>query len=138
MKKNKLVIEYEYAFHLLGITSSVKFYKLAWSINQTLGINLIKAPEYKLDLLQEPLLFEVYTFGEPDIQFRLFRNRSVSQESQFLIPEYPHFDYIIKLPSDSQSFALKEMVKVLRDVDLIEYIGALDVKTLKSRDNFLE
>ncbi|MCA6073718.1 IPExxxVDY family protein [Fulvivirga sedimenti] len=138
MKKNRLVIEYDYAFHLLGISSSVKFYKLAWAINQKLAINLIKRADYRLDLLQEPLSFEVYTHGEPDTQFWLYRNRSVSQDSQFLIPEYPHFDYLIKLPSDSQSFALKEMVKVLREVDLIEYIGALDVKTLKSRDNFLE
>jgi len=138
MKKNRLIIEYDYDFHLLGLTSSAKFYKLAWALNQALQIDLIKAEDYKLDFLQDPAAFELYTHGDPDIQFWLFRNRSSSSESQYILPEYPHFDYIVKIPMESQSFAIKELTEALRDVNLIEYIGALDAKSLKSRDNFLE
>ena len=42
MKKNKLVIEYDFDFELLGILSSARGYKLAWEINQALGIQLVK------------------------------------------------------------------------------------------------
>ena len=138
MKKNRLIIQYDYDFHLLGLTSSVKFYKLAWSINKKLGIELIKQEDYVLDLLDDRVAFELYTVGYPETEFWLYRNRSVSNETRHLIGEFPHFDYIIKIPQESQSFAKKEIIKALREVDLIEYIGALDVETLKSRDNFLE
>ena len=138
MKKNRLIIEYDYEFHLLGITSSAKFYKLAWALNKALSIDLRKIEDYRLETVQDTATFELYTFGEPDTLFWFYRNRSVSHDTRFLIPEFPHFDYLVKIPTDSQSFAIKEIIKVLRDVDLIEYIGALDVKALKSRDNFLE
>ncbi|MEJ2004194.1 MAG: IPExxxVDY family protein [Cyclobacteriaceae bacterium] len=138
MKKNRLIIEYDYDFHLLGLTSSAKFYKLAWTLNQLLGIELKKGEDYRLDLLKEPASFELYTFGDPEVQFWLYRNRSVSSDSQCLLPEFPHFDYIIKIPEESQTFILKELQEALREVDLIEYIRALDAKNLKSRDNFLE
>ncbi len=138
MKKSRLIIEYDYDFHLLGLTSSVRFHKLAWAVNQVLNIDLKKEEDYELDLLKDPASFELYTFGEQEVQFWLYRNRSVSSDTQYLVPEYPHFDYIVKIPLESQSFALKEITEALREVEWIEYIGALDVNSLKSRDNFLE
>ena len=45
MKKSKLVIDYEFDFELLGIISSAKGYKLAWELNQALGIQLVKQPD---------------------------------------------------------------------------------------------
>ena len=138
MKKNRLIIEFDYDFHLLGLTSSVKFYKLAWSINKALHIDLVKAEDLELDILHDTAAFEMYTFGKPDTRFWLYRNKSVSNDSQYLIPELPHFDYIVKVPADSQTFAVKELTDALRDIEWIEYIGALEVKVLKSKDNFLE
>ena len=45
MKKSKLVIEYEYDFDLLGLTSTARGYKLAWEINQALHVQLVKQPD---------------------------------------------------------------------------------------------
>jgi hypothetical protein len=45
MKKSKLIIDYEFNFELVGLTSTAKGYKLAWEINQALGIHLIKQPD---------------------------------------------------------------------------------------------
>jgi hypothetical protein len=42
MKKSKLLIDYEFDFELLGLSASAKGYKLAWELNQVLGIQLVK------------------------------------------------------------------------------------------------
>ena len=45
MKKNKLIASFDFDFSLLAIASQLKEYKLAWLINQELGVNLIKQPD---------------------------------------------------------------------------------------------
>ena len=45
MKKSKLIIDYQFDFELFGVIATVKGYKLAWEINQELGIQLIKQPD---------------------------------------------------------------------------------------------
>jgi hypothetical protein len=45
MKRNKLIIDYEFDFELIGIISTAKGYKLAWEINQLLAIHLVKQPD---------------------------------------------------------------------------------------------
>jgi hypothetical protein len=138
MKKTRLVIEYDYDFVLLGITSSVKFYKLAWSVNKALGINLVRIPDYELPLKEETQAFGCYVYGEEEPVCWLFKNRSLENEKHYLAPEYAHFDYLLKFPLESQSFAQKEILQDLREVKCIEYIGAIEIDTMKSRDNFLD
>jgi hypothetical protein len=138
MKKTRLIIEYDYDFELLGITSSVKFYKLAWSINRALSINLVRKDDYELPLKDETRLFGCYQYEVEETNLWLFKNRSLVNEKHYLAPEISHFDYLFKLPVDSQSFATKEILKDLREVKSIEYIGAIDIPGLKSRDNFLD
>lgn len=138
MKKTRLVIEYDYDFELLGITSSAKFYKLAWSVNQALHIRLVREPDYELPLKEGTRYFGCYTFGGDEPVLWLFRNRSLENDKHYLAPELAHFDYILKFPRDSQSFAQKEMLQHLREVKCIEYIGAIEIDSLKSKDNFLD
>ena len=138
MKKTRLVIEYDYDFALLGITSSVKFYKLAWSVNRALGINLIRVEDYQLALKDETQAFGCYIFENEEPLIWLFKNRSIENEKTFLAPEVPHFDYLLKIQKESQSFAQKEILKDLKEIKCIEYIGAIEIDTLKSKDNFLD
>ena len=53
MKVNKLVVDFDYNFKMLGIISSAKEYKLAWSINQYLKIHLIKTEDINLQFQNE-------------------------------------------------------------------------------------
>ena len=45
MKKSKLIIDYQFDFELFGVIATVKGYKLAWEVNQELGVQLIKQPD---------------------------------------------------------------------------------------------
>jgi hypothetical protein len=138
MKRNRLVVEYTYSFALIGITSSVKFYKLAWLLNNAMHIDLAKEQDFDLEGKNRSHTYECYSYPSDEPVLVLYKNKSVSTDSEYLLPEKSHFDYILKIPAESQSFSVKEITEVLRDLDRIEYIGALDVDTLKSRDNFLD
>ena len=138
MKKTRLIVEYEYEFELIGIIASVKFYKLAWAINQKLDIRLVKQDDYSIEMKRgSKAAFSNYLYQLESQCFRLFKNRSVEGENTCLLPELPHFDYIVKIDEQSQSFAKEEILKELKEVPWIEYIAAIEVEKLKSKDNFL-
>lgn len=138
MKKTRLIVEYDYEFGLLGIISSVKFYKLAWAINNKLNINLIKEEDLLLDIKRNKnVTFSIYGFQSEYSSLQLYRNKCEGGENEHLIPEMSHLDYIIKIDENSQSFAIEEVLKALREVKWIEYIALIDVDSLKSKDNFL-
>ena len=138
MKKTRLIVEYDYEFGLLGIISSVKFYKLAWAINNKLNISLVKSSDISLDTKRHKnLSFSLYDYSTEQSNFQVFKNKTEGKENAHLIPEMSHLDYIVKIDENSQSFAIEEVMKALREVKWIEYIAVLDVDNLKSRDNFL-
>jgi len=138
MKKTRLIVDYEYEFDLAGLISSVKFYKLAWAINQKLDIRLVKQADYELLMKNNKAVrFINYIYESDNCTLQLFKNKSDTKEVAYLIPEMNHLDYVLKVDSVSQSFANEEVVKALRDVKWIEYIATIDVDNLKSKDNFL-
>jgi len=138
MKKTRLIVDYDYEFDLLGIISSVKFYKLAWAINNQLDIRLVKDDDHIIELKNnKKVTFGNYSFDSEHSNLRLFKNKAEEGELSYLLPEMTHLDYLMKVDTMSQSFAVEEVIKALREVKWIEYIAALDVDNLKSKDNFL-
>ena len=138
MKKTKLIIECEYHFDLIGVSSSVKLYKLAWALNNQLSIRLIKTDDYELEMKGGRIAtFCNYNYEVEESSFYLFRNKSMEVEGAYLLPELSHFDYIIKLTRNSQTFAKEVILKELNEMKWIEYISPLEVEKLKSKDNFL-
>ena len=138
MKKTRLNIEFSYDFWLFGVSSSIKFFKLAWAINNKLGIQLVRHSDHLIvNRDSQSVAFGIYKCGEDGCRIELFRNRSLDHDRSFLLPEFNHFDYLIKVDSSLQSFSKEEILKELKDVQWIEYIAALEVNDLKSKDNFL-
>lgn len=138
MKKTKLVVEFDYDFELIGITSSTKFHKLCWSINKGLGIRLVKQDDFKLDHPDgREMLFINSSFMDDSCEIVLFKNKSPDNDSHLILPEMPHFDYVLKIIGQFQTFAQEEVIKQLRDVEYIEYIAPISIDKLKSKVNFL-
>lgn len=138
MKKQRLVVEIEYEFSLLGISSSVKPYKLAWSINQHLNLNLVRQSDYELEEKNGVVGFTNFVHQIEDQDLTLFKNKAEESSGLYLVPEHLHFDFIIKYMHGFQTFAPEELIKALKEVECIEYIAPIDLKNLKSKMNFLE
>ena len=138
MKKSKLVIEYDFDFELLGITSAARGYKLAWEINQHLGIRLVKQPDLMVGFKNnEEKSFSFYAYQTPLNRLKLFKNKPGDQDSgkYYLIPEFPHYDFII-LAAMEEHFT-HSLLKHIRSIPAVELVASIPLEGLKSKSNFI-
>lgn len=138
MKKNKLVIDYEFDFQLFGISSVAKGYKLAWEINKQLDVQLTKQPDLVIGFKnQEEKSFTFYSFETPLNRLKLFKNRPADSEAgkYFLIPEFPHFDFIILAAMETHTG--QDLVENLRSIPSVQLVSNIPVEGLKSKSNFI-
>ena len=139
MKKKRLEIDYTYDFDLLGISSSVKGYKLAWDINKLMGINLVKQKDLILYQKNDTeISFSCFSYESVPNKLMLFRNKPNENErsKDFLVPEYPHMDYIFMTQGEEYRLS-KRLQELLRNIPSIELVAFLPLTALKSKDNFI-
>ena len=141
MAKNKLEISYEIDFELIAINASVKEYKLAWMLNKTLGWNLVKNENIKLDFTgNRGMLISNYLYQTEYQIFRLIRNRAIEGEEQFnafIIPELKNFDFFIMIENESVGFDLNTFISKIKEIPFVQFAVLMDAATLKSKDNLI-
>ncbi|MGC3948647.1 MAG: IPExxxVDY family protein [Chryseolinea sp.] len=139
MRKNKLIIEYEYDFNLIGIISTVKGYKLAWELNQALGIHLVKQPDLIVGFKNNVEKgFDYYNHQTQLNRLKVFKNRPAELEAgkYFLIPEFPHYDFII-LAAMEEYDKVQHLVLSLKSINSIQLAAIIPLEGLKSKSNFI-
>jgi len=144
MKKSKLIIDYNYDFHLFGISSSVREYKLAWSINRALDINLAKAEDIKIEFSYDKhLVISNYIFLLDYLELRILRNRAVDppdesrKKQPYLLPELSQFDFFIWLRDDSATFIDLNFEVKIKNLPCVDYFQEIDISKLKSKENLI-
>ena len=139
MRKNKLVIDYEFDFELLGITSAAKGYKLAWDINQLLDIHLVKQPDlivaFKNNVEKG---FDYYSHQTQLNRLKVFKNRPADLDAgkYYLIPEFPHYDFIILADMEEYDKS-QHLLQSLKSIDSIQLAAIIPLEGLKSKSNFI-
>lgn len=138
MKKSKLIINYEYNFELIGVTTAVRGYKLAWEINQRLGVQLIKQPDLVVGFKNnEEKAFPFYDYETPLNRLKLFKNTPSDHEfaKYFLIPEFPHYDFIILAAMEEHT--PEQLIKLIRSISSVQLAASIPLEGLKSKSNFI-
>jgi hypothetical protein len=138
MKKSKLIIDYEFNFELIGITCTVRGYKLAWEINQRLGINLVKQPDLMVGFKNnEEKAFSFYAYQTPLNRLKLFKNKPAEQDTgkYFLIPEFPHFDFIILAAMEEHTH--QQLINLVRSIPSVQFAASIPLEGLRSKSNFI-
>ncbi|MBT1687329.1 IPExxxVDY family protein [Dawidia soli] len=139
MKKSKLVIDYEYDFDLLGLTTAAKGYKLAWDMNQALHIQLVKQPDLVVGFKNnDERSFSFYAFETQINRLKLFKNRPAEGDTgkYFLIPEFPHFDFII-LAAMKDQYAHPQLLELIKSISSVQFAAFIPMEGLKSKSNFI-
>jgi hypothetical protein len=139
MKKTKLVIEYDFDFALIGITTALKGYKLAWELNRQLSIQLVKKEDILVGV--KGGMERAFAAHAHETQFRfvkLIKNKPQDAESikYYLAPEYPHFDYLLVVRDTEQSFAAN-ILEGIRKIPSVELAAFIPLDTLKTKENFI-
>lgn len=135
IRKNKLEIEYSFDFELVGIRTSLKGYKLAWHLNQDLHTRLVKQVDYEVPQRKGAALYDHFSWQSPLNALHLFRNKPANQAPD-LVPEYPHFDYILMTQSEER-LSGNRLQEYLRKVPSVEWAALIPLSALKSKENFI-
>lgn len=141
MKKNKLNIDYFFEFRLYGLITTLKDYKLAWHINHSLDVHLVKSDDLILDFYdKEDLTISNFFFETQTSSLRLIKNRSLSERGnapRYLIPELNNFDYFLLLTGFEDTFDEEYFKKAIKNMKGIQFIQNFDPNKLKSKENLM-
>ena len=139
MKKSKLIIEYEFDFDAYGIATSVKGYKLAWEINQRLGVHLVKQPDLPVGFKNgEEKCFAYYSYETRLNRLKLLKNKPQdgAPGKYFLVPEFPHFDFIIFVRLNEHTMS-ESVAGILKEIPSVALVTVIPLDGLKSKSNFV-
>ena len=140
MKKQKLIVDFEFDFDVYGIVSTFKDYKLVWNINKNLHVSLRKEEDMTINFIDNQLIISHYKYTTEGSELQLFRNKSYEQsggESQYMIPEMPQIDFFILVQGEIGGNNSAVIKKKLMKTPGVEFVMKLDVENLKSRENFI-
>ncbi len=138
MKRQRLEVSYEIDFDVYGIVSVYKDYKLAWYLNDSLNIELVKGKDLNLQFVDYNLIISNYLFETENTQIRLLKNRSPendSGEGAYFVPEMTNLDYFL-IVRGTDEFE-NDLRISLRKIGGIEYVIKINIDQLKSKDNFI-
>lgn len=141
MAKNKLQVTYDFDFLLLALNANVKPYKLAWSLNKELGLNLIMTDNIEIGFVEEKSLsIQNYIDSDEFQTVRLIRNRAEDTDgayNAYLLPELKNFDYLLLLENETNSFDENTFITEIKQIPFVQFITKINAQTLKSKDNLI-
>lgn len=142
MKLKRLDIEYEFDFVLFGLISSAKGFKLTWTINQALNINLVKRlAELEFQLKDDrSYRIDSYEFDTQTAKYLLFKNKLTDQNGNDagpLLHELAKIDYFLRLDGETYPNTPDKVLKELKKISIVEYCMQINIDKLKSKENLL-
>jgi hypothetical protein len=137
-KKHILTFEQEYDFELIGICSHHNDYRLAWGINEKLGVHLEKSEDDHLVMNKKGLVqsnHSKYVFKDEEnlTEFYLVRNKSLGK---YLIPEKPTIDYFLFI-YENHLLDVHELVNDLKEVTSVLGAFVFDPEELESTEHIV-
>jgi len=140
MRKSKLVIDPLFDFDLIGIISHGKGYRIAWEINQVLGVELTKAKDQLIRFNDGSAITVVnYTYTTENGGIYLLKNRGLENKESgqmLLIPELQEFDFLLKIIG-ADSFDSEEIMEKVRKIQIFQFCSFIDPENLKSKENLV-
>ena len=149
----------EIDYNLIAIHTSLEDYRLAYFLNQRLGINLSKsANEIQISVKEGETNFSrfSYTVKETNIRWNLIQNNSEVIYSQngeklnlffnvpmqmatkvFLLPEFKKVDYFLKIENNDEISSTTETQLLINTIENISTVYIIDVNQIKSKNNLI-
>ena len=143
-------------YELIAIHTALEDYRLAFKINQTLGILLSKnANEIVVEVNKQQASFSRFTFDDevammtwdlilnkqeielPDADnHNLFFGESVLTTQVNLVTDLKKVDFVLKIEHDEQ-IDTREIIQDLKKIDLITAVYVVDPNDIKSKNNLI-
>lgn len=136
MAISRLDFDYDYDFLLFGISSHAKDYRLCWSLNKVLEIELAREEDILLDEQASPRHFSFYAWDNEAqrLKFIVVANRG---EEGYLVNEQKQADYFLVIEGYYDQLNRAQLLEKLRASPFVLTAFELDPNELKSRQNLL-
>ena len=136
MSKFSLEFEEEYPFFVVGITASVRDYKLCWHLNKELGLQLVR--DQSLEILnkrKDSVSHEFFSFEDEDAQvnYRLIENR---KGGNYFLSEAPKADFLLVL-DESPILDRNELIKKIKSIRPVLMAFEIDLDQIRNKQNLL-
>jgi hypothetical protein len=137
-KKHTLIFEQMFNFDMVGVCSHHSDYRLAWSINNKLEIQLAKCEEdyfvtnRKGDVMSHHSMYE-YRDLENRMDYFMVKNK---QQGKLLVPEKPTMDYFIFL-CDNCAIDIDDLITNLKAVPSVLGVYPFDPEEIASAENLV-
>ncbi len=136
MSKFNLEFEEEYPFYVVGITSSIKDYKLCWHLNKELGLNLVRHTSLELfNKRRDSVSHEFFLYEDEDAQvnYRLIENR---KGGNLFLTEAPQADFLMIL-DESPVLDCENLIKRIKSIRSVLMAFRIDLDKVKNKQNIL-
>lgn len=136
MAFHTLEIEDEYDFEIIGVSSHEKDYRLAWSLNKTLGWRLVRVADVVVEGKRSTTHHARFRWTHPVDQtvFTLIDNKT--PDGNFM-PDLAQFDYLLKIEQPAD-LTMKKLLEGLRKTDFVLAFQTQEVAKLKFKENLLD
>ncbi len=145
LKKHRLIIhDLLEDIALVGITSTLRDYKLAWLINQITGLKLAQAATLSEEIFGQDSPKGVVCFSSKTAHctIGLVKNKLLSREGDpvsYLEPYLRQFDFFFFTQDFTQAFHHEEFCDSLRTLKQITYVAYMHKKKwLRKQTDLLE
>lgn len=157
MAKHTLEIEFDYDFVLIGISSHEKDYRLCWTINNALNLQLTKQESLEIKGKKQttPSFFSFFLFEKQDdfIDYAIIANLSESKtveqttstlfdaldesDNEYLIPEQKQMNYFFLIRGEIENEEVNEIIQQIKEIENVQTAVRIDVKGLRSKQNLI-
>lgn len=149
----------EIDYSLLAIHTPLDDFRLAFLINQKLLINLSKSEkEIQIHIKEGETKFSKFSFydSENEVTWNLIQNKDEVTEQKknnnlglfsgiamevstkvFLLPEFKKVDYFLKIENNDTYFNLLTIQNLLKTIETISTVYAIDMDQIKSKNNLI-
>ena len=114
---------------------------MAWSINNALSLDLQNAEDIQLELGGARMVkIANYLHKTENSLFRLIKNKPVDsfgKNNLPLLPELGHLDYLFLIEGETYPITIRDIFQKLKAINTVEYVVAIKVNELKSKENLL-
>jgi hypothetical protein len=135
MATHYLDVVYDFDFVLVGISSHIKDYRLAWSLNKALHWKLERRKDAEASQKSGTSRHALFVYNDP-VDKALFSLIENGTEEGCFMPELAQWDFLLK--ADVPSGELDpNVIKKLREVSHVQAVLTLQIDRLKSKDNLI-
>lgn len=161
MAKHTLIVEPDYDFLMIGVSSHAKDYRICWAINQQLNIDLKKTDSLEIKGKKQSTVsfFSFFIFEDEEnfLEYSVLSNLSESKapelkgntlfpeinaegsslQNEWLIPEQKHFNYFLIVKGEINDNIVEQLLDKLNKADLVLTAVEVNVVQLKSKQNLI-